>query len=304
MNTFSRRQFLQSTAALAMALPVRSLLAAETGFDLGFSLYGMKTVPLNDALQTCANVGYRNVELALNAGWPTEPKLLDEAAREALRAKLAELKLTVSGLMLNMSLAVNDETAAQHIFAMKAAAKLAHDLSPGKPPLIETVLGGKPAEWEAIKDNMAQRLKLWAETAELSKIPLAIKAHVGSAVNSPERLSWLLDQVPSPVLVAAFDFSHFEVQGMPLAETLEKLLPRTHFIHVKDSAGDAQKFQFLLPGEGRTDYAAYFALLKKHQYRGPVVVEVSGQVFNKPGYDPVAAAKKCYEVLSSAAAKA
>jgi hypothetical protein len=35
-----------------------------------------------------------------------------------------------------------------------------------------------------------------------------------------------------------------------------------------------------------------------------VVVEVSGQIFNKPGYEPVAAAKKCYTVLADAKAKA
>jgi hypothetical protein len=33
-------------------------------------------------------------------------------------------------------------------------------------------------------------------------------------------------------------------------------------------------------------------------------VEVSGQIFNKPGYEPIAAAKKCYAALSGALAKA
>jgi len=65
--------------------------------------------------------------------------------------------------------------------------------------------------------------------------------------------------------------------------SLNALLPRTRFIHVKDSAGEPQKFQFLLPGEGRTDYGKLFSLLKQWGYSGPVCVEVSGQIFNKAG---------------------
>ncbi|MEQ1859564.1 MAG: sugar phosphate isomerase/epimerase [Chthoniobacteraceae bacterium] len=290
---FTRRHFLATTALAA--LPVSR--AAEPAFTLGFSLYGMKTVPLDDALRTCAEIGYKHVELALNPGFPTEPKLLDAAARKALRERLATLKLGVSALMVNMSLAVKDEAHASNLAALKDAAQLAHDLALPD-PLIETVLGGKPAEWDAIKDSMLARLRDWAEAAAAAKITLAIKAHVGSAVNSPERLLWLLDQAASPALCAAYDFSHFEVQGLALAPTLDALLPRTKFIHVKDTQGDVSKFQFLLPGEGRTDYAAYFRELNTRGYRGPVVVEVSAQVFNKPGYDPIAAAKKCYAALA------
>ena len=289
----TRRSFLATVAAIPI------VRAAEPGFTLGFSLYGMKTLPLDEALCTCAEIGYKHVEFALNPGWPTEPKLLDAAARKALRERLASLKLGVSGLMLNMSLVVNDDAHAKNLAALKDAAQLAHDLELPN-PLVETVLGGKPAEWDAIKDSMAARLRDWAEAASTAKITLAVKAHVGSAVNSPERLLWLLEKAPSPALCVAYDFSHFEVQGLALAATLEPLLPRTKFIHVKDTQGDAKKFQFLLPGEGRTDYAAYFKLLRERGYRGPVVVEVSGQVFSKPGYDPIAAAKKCYAALAKA----
>ena len=121
---------------------------------------------------------------------------------------------------------------------------------------------------------------------------------MNSAVNSPERLQWLHRQTASPWVKLCYDFSHFEIQGMGMEETLKPLIAETRFIHVKDTAGDAKKVQFLLPGEGRTDYAKLAALLKQLGWSGPVVVEVSAQVFNKPGYDPVAAARKCHAVLA------
>ncbi len=95
-------------------------------------------------------------------------------------------------------------------------------------------------------------------------------------------------------------YSHFELQGIDLEESMAALLPRTKFIHVKDVAGTAAKFQFLLPGQGRTDYRKYFSLLRKFRYTGPVCVEVSGQIFNQPGYDPVAAARTSHAALSKA----
>jgi sugar phosphate isomerase/epimerase len=96
-------------------------------------------------------------------------------------------------------------------------------------------------------------------------------------------LLWLLEQVPSPALHVVYDYSHFELQGIGMEESMKALLPRTRFIHVKDASGDARKFQFLLPGEGKTNYAEYFALLKKHEYRGPVCVEVSAQGLQQAG---------------------
>lgn len=301
---WTRRRFLEGTAVALAGSVLPGSIATADGITLGFSLYGMKSLSLDAALTACAETGYRHVELSLLEAYPTEPKHLSAADRKDVSIRLKELKLGVSGLMLNLSLAADDRLHAQNLEALQAAAQLARDLVPEAPPLIETVLGGKPAEWEQLKDRMAGRLRDWAGAAVSGKVLLAIKAHVGNAVNSPERLLWLLEQAGSPAIRAAYDYSHFELSGLSLAGSLEPLMPHVSFIHVKDSVGDAAKFQFLLPGEGRTDYVAYFKLLKKLGYRGPVVVEVSGQIFNKPGYDPKAAAKQCQASLAAALEKA
>ncbi len=299
----TRRHFLHSALAFT-SLPQLARSAPASAISLGFSLYGMKALPLDVALKTCAEIGYDNVELALNPGYVTEPKVFDTQARKEAVVQLAALHLKLPCLMVNLSLTADDKTHALNLGNITTAGQLAHELLPDQPPLLETVLGGKPAEWEQIKEHMAERLHSWADTAAKAKTTIAIKAHVGSAVNSPERLLWLLQKVNKPSLCVAYDFSHFQLAGIDMKESMKLLLPQTKFIHVKDSIGDKTKFQFALPGEGSTDYVAYFAALKQHGYTGPVVVEVSGQVFNKPGYDPVEAAKKSYAALAGAMEKA
>lgn len=279
-------------------------LAAKEQPSLGFSLYGMKSLSLDVALQTCAEVGYSHVELSLNTGYVTEPSAFSAESRNVAALTLQKLKLGVPCLMVLMNLTADDKAHAANLKLIASAAQIGRDLVPDQPPILETILGGNPAKWNEQKAGMADRLRDWAAAAENAKTVIALKAHVSNAVNSPDRLLWLLDEVKSPALQVAYDYSHFELQGIDMAESMKLLLPRTRFIHVKDSQGDAAKFQFVLPGEGRTDYVQYFSLLKQHGYTGPVCVEVSGQVFSKPGYDPIAAAKQSHATLSVALAKA
>ncbi len=293
----TRRHFLATAALAACSLPAA---APARRVGLGFSLYGMKALPVADALRVCAEAGFQDIEFALNPGFPTEPKLLSPERRKELRGLLNSLGLRLASLMENIHLTADDKTHTANLERIKAAAALAHDLAPGQPPVMETVMGGKPAEWDKLKSSMAARLVDWGRAAAAGKITLCIKPHVGSAAHLPEHALWLLDQVKNPALKVAYDFSHYQLRGLSLGPTLEALLPHTAFIHVKDTTGNAAKFRFLLPGEGTIDYADYFRRLKRAGYQGSVCVEVSGQVFSQPGYDPVAAARKCHAALAPA----
>lgn len=301
----SRRSFIATSAAAAL-LSRRALAddSAPRTIGLGFSLYGMKSLTIADALKTCAEIGYDCVELPVMADWPADSATLDGDARMEMRRQLATRGLRLSALMENLPIQGDDAQRAANLERLKLAAQFARDLAPvdenGQAPLIETILGGKPGEFDAVKEQFVLRLKEWAMVMEGHKIELAIKAHVSNATQRPEQLLWLLEQVASRWLVAAYDYSHFQLQDLKMAATMDALLPRARFIHVKDTEHAAGKRGFLLPGEGSIDYAEYFKLLAGSEYRSDVVVEVSGQVFNKPGYDPAAAARKCYNHLAPA----
>lgn len=301
--SLSRRTFLLATAAMAIA-PGTQLFAAippqRPEFGLGFSLYGLKAVPLLGAVDLCSQIGYSCTELPAMADWPGAPENLSADQRKELGKRLVDRKLRLSAIMENLPLLAEGKAGENNLARLQAAAELGKAISPEKPPLIETVLGGKPGTWEQVKNQFVERLGRWCDALAPLKTMLAIKAHIGNALQKPADLVWLLEQVNSPWLSAGFDYSHFQLQGLELGDCLNKLLKRTTFIHVKDSRGEPGKFQFLLPGEGTIDYRGYFQALVNSRYAGDVVVEVSGQIHSQPGYDGPAAAKKCFESLQRA----
>lgn len=95
-----------------------------------------------------------------------------------------------------------------------------------------------------------------------------------------------------------YDYSHFYVKGLSIEDSLRKLIPYTAYIAVKDAAGTAAKHDYLLPGDGKIDYPAYFRLLKTLRYTGFVGVEVSAMIFQKPNYQPIPTLQLCYQRLA------
>jgi inosose dehydratase len=131
------------------------------------------------------------------------------------------------------------------------------------------------------------------------KTVLAIKGFVGTAVDRPEKVLWLLDRVDSPWIRNGYDYSHYKLLGLDMGETIRELGSRTTFIHVKDSVGTPEKFKFMLPGDsGEIDYKQYTRLLAEAGYHGPMLVEVSVHVSGQPGYDAVAGAKHAWDNLA------
>lgn len=314
-----RRRFLKTTAAacasaVGFSAAANHLLAGGTlppepkprpkRFSLGFSLYGMNSLPLADAIAACAKIGYRDIEPALMPGYSADPQQLTKPRRAELRKQIDGLGLRVAAVMENLPALAPPEMRQQYLDRIARAAELAHDLgaagSGATSPIMETVLGGKPEEWSMVRGRILDTLKQWATVGEKHDLTIAVKAHVANALHKSDDLKALIREVGSPRLKAAYDFSHFERQGLELKPSFEAVADETVFIHVKDGRGVPPKFQFLLPGEGTTNYVDYFRLLDKLGYRGSVTVEVSGQIFKQPGYDPIAAATKCYQHLKKA----
>src|SRR5688572_6678591 len=92
---FLRAAFAATAASSALSKSVTTAASATIIRPplLGFSLYGMKQLPLDEAVQACAKIGYEGVELALMPGFPTDPQTFGKEDRKRLLSLLGDLEV-------------------------------------------------------------------------------------------------------------------------------------------------------------------------------------------------------------------
>ena len=271
--------------------------AQRTRYQIGYGLYGMRDLPYMEGLGHIARIGYKHAEITLRPGWNTEPRLLTRAKRAEIRQRLSDLGLTLVDVMEGMQPA-SDVTVEQNLERLRAAAEVAHECSPGAPAVIQTPIGGRPGTWMERREAMARELATWAGKLDELDVTFCIKPHSKQAVGTPEQLLWMLDRVNHPRMKGVYDYGHFMAFGLGLDETIRQVAPRAGFVHIKDAVGKAPDHRFVLPGEGGVDYARFLKSMAEVGYRGPIVVEVSTDVFSQPGYDPIATAQRVWDRLS------
>jgi len=285
-------------AALAALMVNPSLaLAQRKRYEVGYGLYGMRDLPYMEGLGHLARIGYKHVELTLRPGWNTEPRLLTRANRAEIRKRIGDLGLTLVDVMEGMQPASN-VTVEQNLERLRAAAQIAHECSPGAPALIQSPIGGRPGTWMERREAMAEELATWASKLDELDVTFCIKPHSKQVMGRPEQLLWMLDRVNHRRMKGVYDYGHFMAFGLGLEETIRQVAPRAGFVHIKDTVGKAPDHRFVLPGDAGVDHARMLRTMGEVGYQGPIVVEVSTDVFSEPGYDPVATAQRMWDRLS------
>ena len=290
----TRRGFI---AGLAGAANVGATLKPV---GLSFGTYALWMLRWEDSLELIARTGYDGVEIALMPEWPTTPARLSAGDRRRLRGMLADLGLALPALLDNLQVLHPVQTHAENVERLSRAIELGNEVVPDKPPIFETVLGRKPDEWEAVKHRMVDEIGDLARKAADGDTVICFKPHVGGAVNDVERSLWLVKQVGSRYFRCTYDFSHLWLAGHELVPSLQALIPVSPYVHLKDARRTAYKHEFLLPGDGPTDYVEMFRQLGQLGYDGYATVEVSAQIHKLPDFQPISAANVCYERMAAA----
>jgi inosose dehydratase len=309
MSSFTRRQCLRLAVALAAgAGPVARHAAgqapAREGCTLSIGTYSLKGLTLEDAIARVAEFGYDGIEIATQPGFDGEPAKMPRERRDEVRRRLDASGLKLTALMEQITPSADDEKHDADLGRLRRVLAMARSLSPRRPPLVQTVLGG--GTWDAKKDLFRTRLADWQEAARQTRVVLAIKPHRGGALSRPDEAIWLIRELgDSPWLRMVYDYSHYAFRDMPLEETVVSSLPYTAHVVVKDAYLKGDRVAFDLPGEtGTFDYVKLLKLFHDGGYRGDVCCEVSSMISNQPGYDPIEAAKTCYANMARAFEKA
>ncbi|MFQ5809174.1 MAG: sugar phosphate isomerase/epimerase family protein [Armatimonadota bacterium] len=266
---------------------------------LAYGTYGMPGIRPEDALPRLAEIGYAGVELAVGERFCVVPEQMPPARRTALRELYESLDLAVPALLMLLPVMHDDpDVHRQNLDAFRHGAELAAEITVGRTPVVTTTLGGG-GSWEQFREEMLRRLREYAEIAEQAGCTIAIEPHAGGAFDRPERALWVMETLQHPHVKLNFDISHFAVAGYTLEQTVPVLVPYAAHTHVKDGRMVDGKVQFLLPGEGDFDYAAYFRAMAAAGWDDLITVEVSGMVSSRESYDPYAAAAFCFDALAA-----
>lgn len=302
----SRRRFLGQSAALAVAVgltrPSVSAAAPPPGDRVTFSFgtYGMPGLRTESALRAIAEIGYDGVELCVRPDCDAAPQKLSPRRRQALRELLPGLDLKLTAMMEHLIPNADPGEQQSALERLSRVAELARDLSPERPPLLQTVLGG--GVWTEVRGLYRDQLAKWLEVLEPAAVTLAIKPHRGGAMSRPSEAIDLIRELGNPPrLKMVYDYSHYAFRDMPLDVTIAESLAHTAHVAMKDTVQEGSKFRFLLPGESRMfDYSDLLGRFYRGGYRGDFCCEVSSMVSGAKNYDPLVAAKTCYQNLAPA----
>ncbi|AOK16395.1 myo-inosose-2 dehydratase [Burkholderia cepacia] len=262
--------------------------------------------PLAVALTEGRDIGYEGFELGNK--FPREP--------QALKALLGEYGLSLvsgwySGRLAQRS--VDDEIAAVDphldLLAQNGATVMVYgevaDTIQGAPvPLYQRPRFTTDAQW----DGYAERLDAFARYTLSRGVRVAYHHHMGAYVESPDDVDRLM-AATSDAVGLLFDAGHITFAGGNPAEVLKRHIARVCHVHCKDVRPAVIRLArnrnwsfldavingaFTVPGDGAIDFATLIDLLKRHGYRGWLVVEAEQDPAVAPSY---AYAKKGYDSL-------
>lgn len=269
---------------------------------LGFSTWAMPALPIDPVVAHLAAVGFDAIEICVLPRFSTALDNLDRAERQHIPKLLRDHKLKLSAVNAYVDLMEQDPSkfAENFAYVQRAADLAAAWIQDGRQPVVVSGFGGRPGELATRQEELVERINKLGDYAQARGVVVALEHHVGNAVETPDQVVSIMQQVTSPGARINFDISHFNVVGIPIEESVDKIIPYAVHTHIKDESGRAPNHQYLIPGEGVFDYVRYLKAMAAHGYKGAISTEISVMVQRRPTYDALATATRSYEIVSQA----
>jgi len=254
--------------------------------QLAFSTNAFKKHTFEEALRAIAGIGYTAVELMADLHH-AYPPIMTPARTAAIKALLAELKLTVSNVNAFTLFACGDtyrptwieDSAAERKRRVEhtlGGIRLAADfdcqtisLQPGGPMIGSTMTRAEAAR------RFAEGLEQCVPLAKEKNVTLAIEPEPGLFIQTAaEYLEFKNAHFKNePAIQMNCDCGHLFCCGEDPAEVIRNHAEHGSHIHIED-IGVNRVHQHLTPGKGAMDFPAIFEAVDKAGYKRPVTVEL------------------------------
>ena len=265
MKPIDRRQFLSTTAALAVAPLVRAEEQFRLNYILSSCMYG--TLAIETIVPEVLKTGAGLLDI-----WPrvhgNQREQLEKMGHEKFTELLQRHKARLGCITRydRGPFGLKDEM----LVAAKLGAKVLVCGGKGR-------RGLKGGELKAEVKKFVEQMKPHLAAAEKAGVAIAIENHGSNLINTPDSLKWLVELAPSKHLGVALAPYHLEGGGLDskgLAALIEALGNRISMFYAwQHGMGCMKKLPkeqelLQLPGRGKLDFVPVVKALKKVGYRG------------------------------------
>jgi L-ribulose-5-phosphate 3-epimerase len=244
------------------------------------------TYSLEQALEGIAEAGFRNVELSAVPGW-TEHVQFDGS--DELRRQLSDVGLSAVSLSAHSDLTTSDGL--EHgIRAVQWSADFGI-------PIVNTAIGGHASQEENEAAFLAN-VDALAKAAEDAGVVVALEIH-GDIMASGEKTLPLLERIGRESIKVNYDTANVEFySGAKAVDDLPQIAPYLAHVHLKDTVGGKDVWNFPAIGSGTVDFERVLEILEGAGYDGPFSVELEFQGEPWPPLEDVnESMRRSYETL-------
>src|SRR5262249_55127543 len=156
--------------------------------QLGFSSWAMARLPVEEQIDIVRDCGYATIELVSGQRGTLDARRADAGERQRIRRRLDEsglrlVSIASHGNLLEPDAAKREDERARVLAGIDLAVDLAGTEGP---PCVVTMAYGKPDEYEAVRETVAENFRGLARYGAERGITVALEPHCGQAFDLPE----------------------------------------------------------------------------------------------------------------------
>lgn len=274
--------------------------------QLAFSTNAFKKFPLEHAIRSIVQVGYKGVELLCDVPH-AYPPLFEDGKIASTRKLISELGAEISNLNAFTLYAIGDvyhpswieydenqrrqrlEHTLNCIGLAKKIGARSISTEPGG-PVPTTKMSRR--ELEKI---FLENIQIAEKAAQSAGVQILIEPEPGLLLENSSQFVNFIKNISSDCVGLNFDIGHFYCVREEPEELIYKLADYTAHFHLEDIAAN-REHRHLIPGHGAIDFKSVFRAIEGTGYRGFTTVELYPYQ-----EDPVIAAKAAFEYLNNVA---